>query len=172
MAEYQTGDATGGIAHYNPGNAQWQVNLDITNSSFLKKQINAFLLYGDSLFIAGDYGVSLFHKRTFEFRDSYVRFGNFSALNKVNGLMILGDNIWIATAIGAATASLSSSNLISPTAWRTYTSSNGLPSDSVKTIFSLDNLVYVGTDAVSHISMGRHGQLWMHSAHCRFNMLS
>ncbi|MGD0339256.1 MAG: two-component regulator propeller domain-containing protein [Bacteroidota bacterium] len=141
-----TGDATGGIAHYNPGNGQWQVNLDITNSSFLKKQINAFLLYGDSLFIAGDYGVSLFYKRTLEFRDSYVRFGNFSALNKVNGLMILRDNIWIATAIGAATASLSSSNLISPTAWRTYTSSNGLPSDSVKTIFSLDSIVYVGTD--------------------------
>ncbi len=141
-----TGDATGGLAHYDPGMARWQVNLDITNSNFTKKQINEFFLYGDSLFIAGDYGVSLFHKRAFEFRDSYVRFGNLPVQNTVNGILILGDNLWIATANGVAVASLSSSNLISPTAWQIYTTAKGLPSDSVKTIFTLNGVVYVGTN--------------------------
>lgn len=139
------GDATGGLSRYDPVKAQWQINLDITNSSFLDKQINAFLLHGDSLFIAGDYGVSLFDKRAFEFHDSYVRFGNFTAQNKVNDILIVGDSIWIATASGVAVASLLSSNLISPNAWQTYTSAQGLPSDSVTTIFSINNVVYAGT---------------------------
>jgi ligand-binding sensor domain-containing protein len=141
-----TGDASGGLAYFDPGTARWSVSLDITNSSFVKKGINAFLHHGDSLFVAGDYGVSLFHKRSFEFRDSYIRFGNFAAQKKVNGMVILGDNIWIATVSGVAVASLSASNLISPAAWQTYTTAKGLPSDSIKTIFTLNGVVYAGTN--------------------------
>ncbi len=141
-----TGDASGGLAHFDPGLARWSVSLEITNSSFVKKGINAFLHHGDSLFIAGDYGVSLFHKRSFEFRDSYIRFGNFAAQKKVNGMVILGDNIWIATVSGVAVASLSASNLISPAAWQTYTTEQGLPSDSITTIFTVNGVVYAGTN--------------------------
>jgi streptogramin lyase len=141
-----SGDVNGGLAHYDPEQARWEVNLDITNSSFLTKQINAFLLHGDSLFIAAGYGVSLFNRTAFEFRDSYIRFGNFSAQNKVNGMLILGDSLWLATANGAAVGSLKSSNLISPTAWHTFSSADGLPSDSVNAIFSFNGIVYAGTN--------------------------
>jgi hypothetical protein len=141
-----TGDASGGLAYFDPSAARWSTSRDITNSSFVNKRINALLHHGDSLFVAADYGVSLFYKQAFEFRDSYIRFGNFAAQKKVNGMVILGDDIWIATVSGVAVASMSASNLISPSAWQTYTTAQGLPSDSVQTIFTIGGMVYAGTN--------------------------
>ncbi len=113
------GTQSGGLAHYTPSSGRWQINLDITQSTVsiaAQKQINGFLSSGDSLYIFGEFGVALFHKRAFEFGDTYNHFISPSS----NCALIAQGKIWIGTDKGVEVAWLSSSNLVSPDSWQSY----------------------------------------------------
>ncbi len=116
----------------------------IKESSYIQKRIRNFFVQGDSLFIASDFGVTVYLVSRSEFGDTYANFG-FPVQAKVNAILLQRNQLWVATDQGVASASLSASNLSSPTAWKRYQTSEGLPSITISSVVALHDTVVVGT---------------------------
>jgi ligand-binding sensor domain-containing protein len=140
------GAATGAIDIYDPVLQQWQYVQDILFSNIPRKGITNFLSLRDSVYIASEFGLSLFVESRFEFRETYSKFGSFPSSIRVNSVALAGGKLWVATPSGAASADISNVNLSSPSAWTTYTSANGLPSNSVNAVASFNGTIYAATD--------------------------
>lgn len=123
--------ASGLIDIYDPAKA---------NDSFLRVeeyrdfQIYDFLAQGDSMYIALDLGVSLYDVARDEVKETYKNLGRRfpSATTTVTALFIDGRELWAATDIGIARTSLDLPNLLAPESWTNYTTSEGLPSATVR----------------------------------------
>lgn len=108
--------------------------------------INDLVAAGDSVLVAFDNGVSLYVKSDREVKESYYSLGKFEDRTAVNKLFLDGSTIWAATNSGIAKSSLEIVNLKDPTSWRNYTISNGLPSNTVRSIAKVGDSIYVATD--------------------------
>lgn len=149
------GAMSGSIDVYSVSANTWQHISDIsTASGKTKKGIYRFYFVGDSVFIATDFGVSVFSQQRFEFEDSYEKLGTFSSPTRANSVIVYDGRIWIATAQGIASASTRSLNLKDPAAWTNYLASSGLPSNSVNALGLYAGRLYAGTDAGLSIFTG------------------
>ncbi|HLF20236.1 MAG TPA: two-component regulator propeller domain-containing protein, partial [Bacteroidota bacterium] len=122
----------------------WREIRDIAVSNRIQRSIKKFVQRGDSMFVASDFGVSVYRMSKREFGDTYSNFG-FSSPALVNSVLIQGNRIWVATTQGLATALRSSINLTSPTSWTTYGLGNGLPSLNVKSTSLFNDTLVAGT---------------------------
>ncbi|MFN3428288.1 MAG: two-component regulator propeller domain-containing protein [Candidatus Thermochlorobacter sp.] len=89
-------------------------------TQFANRAIRKFFVHGDSLYVANDFGLSLFIASRREFRASYIRFGAFASGTAVRDVVIAQNHIIVATALGVARARLSSTNLSAPTEWESF----------------------------------------------------
>ncbi|MEK6566484.1 MAG: hypothetical protein AABZ41_07250, partial [Bacteroidota bacterium] len=91
------GSTDGSISLYDNG---WRRIMDIALSNRLQKSIRKFVQRGDSMFVASDFGVSVYVISKQEFADTYSNFGVSSP--GVSSVLIHAGRIWVATNQGAA----------------------------------------------------------------------
>jgi ligand-binding sensor domain-containing protein len=142
------GNSNGYIDIYDKTNDTWQHLPDIYLSTVSsKKSINQLYVRGDSVFIATEFGLSVYDTKKNDFQDSYFKFGNFSAFLSVSLLKIIGNNIYVVTSSGMAVGNLKNPNLLSPDSWKTYTvtKANSSSLDEITAIESFNDKVYIGT---------------------------
>lgn len=150
-----TGTESGIVHAYDPEKTTWNYVTDIAISDKPSRRINALIASGDSILIATDFGLSVFSKYRFEFRDTFLKFGSFPSQSKVQTVILTKDRgeVWVGTPSGLAFASLASPNLSAPESWRVFTTAEGLQSNNVEAIGTIRSVpqsaqlsVVVGTD--------------------------
>ena len=139
--------ASNGFLHsFNPESNQWLYVPDIYTQQVPQKQINGLTVYGDTLFVLSDIGVSVLSVSRSEFGDTYRRFG--STPNQLNGsataIQLFHDSLWVATRSGIAVTPASAPNPSAPESWQVFTSLQGLPSNAVSGLAVLDDTLYAG----------------------------
>lgn len=114
------------------------------------QSINDMVVFGDSIYVGLDIGVSLFLVDKKEVKEIYRNLG-FAVGDEiqqvqVNSILLDGTEIWVATNSGVAHSSLTFSALQAPASWTTYTTINGLPSNLVREVALLSDTLYAATD--------------------------
>lgn len=143
------GASTGIIHVYFPSTGTWRYIHDIATSNQTDKRINSLSIHGDTVLISTRFGLSLFHRRRFEFGDTYTKFGSIPPNVKIScaSAVIAQDSIWVAisngTINGVAVAGLATGNLLPPEAWSVRT----LPSPGIVplAVTFWNNRIYTGT---------------------------
>lgn len=139
------GSANGLIDVYNPATNSFSTIRDIFNSDKTNKGINSFVVKGDTIFAATDYGISLIDSKSFFFYDTYFKFGTFSSNIKVNKIY-LGNLLYVATESGVAIQKPGTTNLSAPESWNVYSLSNGLPSLKISDITIFGGKILAASD--------------------------
>ncbi|MBI5648542.1 MAG: hypothetical protein HY962_16550 [Ignavibacteriae bacterium] len=140
------GAATGALNILEPGGG-WISVLDIARATDKPQRgINAIRTKEGRIYIATDFGVSVYNPVTREFTETWQKFGALPAQSSVKDIYFTGQSIWIATAEGIAHGDAGSANLQDPSSWTSYTAADGLPSKVVSTIVSYGGTIVVGTD--------------------------
>jgi len=122
-----SGSSVGTIHVLTPPSSFRFVN-DIAQANQTNKRINALVAAGDTLLICTDFGLSIFNIPSFEFGDTYTKFGNLPTTRRyaVASAAIYGGRIWAAisdeqTVHRVVFASLSNPNILPPEAWTVTT---------------------------------------------------
>jgi len=109
-------------------------------------KINDIVYQKNSLYLALDFGISLFLIDKEEINSTFRALGDFSINTPVHKLFVHEDKLWAASEQGIASVELNSPNLQDPQFWRNYTVNNGLSSNTV-TGFAVNNgMLYVSTE--------------------------
>jgi ligand-binding sensor domain-containing protein len=143
------GAANGVIHVLTPQTGVLRSLLSIANSNQTNKGINSLSVYGDTLLISTEFGLSLFRISKFEFGDTYTLFGSIPQGTRVAVLsaVMFEGTLWATINAGTsnsfvARASLSDPNLIAPSAWTLYTVT---PGALVTAVTVANGRVYAGT---------------------------
>ncbi len=143
------GASNGVIQVLAPETGVFQTLLSIANSGQTNKAINSFSVYGDTLLISTDFGLSIFRIEKFEFGDTYTLFGSIPQGTRVSVLsaVIFQGYYWAAITDGQASsyvarASLTDPNLIAPSAWTLF---KVAPGALVSGVAVSNGRVYAGT---------------------------
>ncbi len=117
-----TGTAGGFLQSYSPSTGQWKYIADIFRESAPQKKIIALAVFGDTLFIASEIGVSEYLIARDEFRFTARRFGVSPQLvGNITTVAVYLDSIWIGSANGIASAFRADANLSAPGSWHVRT---------------------------------------------------
>ncbi|MFC1563939.1 two-component regulator propeller domain-containing protein [candidate division KSB1 bacterium] len=108
-------------------------------------EINDIVIDGNSIYLAMDFGISLFLIDKEEVNSNFRVLGNFPVNTQVNSMFLSEGRIWAATERGIASADLASPNLQDPQFWINYTVSEGLPANSVTGFEELNGTIFAGT---------------------------
>lgn len=125
---------------YNPKTG-WKHISDIKNSGFSNAKINDIVSYNGKVYIAGGFGLTVFNPIENIFIEDVKRFGNFPPQVEVKKILILNNEIWLATTNGVAKASLGNS-IADKNLWTTYTDTSGIDEKNLIDIIELNNKVY------------------------------
>lgn len=136
--------SSGHLNRYLSGEDRWELIED-----YKGQEIQDFVIFGDSIYVALDIGVSLYLINKQEVKETYRNLG-LSADNSVtkvaaNHIIIDGTDIWVSTDKGLAQSSLLLANLQAPASWQAFTQSNGLPSNFVNQLVVFENTPYAAT---------------------------
>jgi|GEM_PF-2152551 len=145
------GHASGHIQHYSPQLDRWK-----TIGDYEDHPVTCLVKTGDTLWVGLDIGVSLYRLDRDEVKETYRRFGRFSADLTVNSLAVDKQKLWVATDEGVAAASLAQVNLLDPAAWQIYDESDGLPDQQVRRIqANAGEVVVASNSGAARYSNGR-----------------
>jgi len=139
------GSENGIIDIYDPVTNTSSSILDIFNSGRSSKAINQLSVTGDTIIVASDFGISLIDSKTLLFLDTFFKFGSFPSNIGVNSIFNNG-LIYAATISGIAVQKPGAVNLSAPESWNVFTSTNGLPSNSISKIVSFNSILFAGTN--------------------------
>lgn len=103
---------------YQPNNGTVEQILDIAGSNIKGKRINELKVFGDTVFVSTEYGLSLVNTKTLAFYDSITKFGDFQTESNVSSATKL-DRIYVSTDKGIAVQKEGFENLTAPSAWET-----------------------------------------------------
>jgi len=121
------GYESGAVSFFALSDERFSTFLELTRvTQFANRTIRKFFVRGDSLYVATDFGLSLFVVSRREFRENYIRFGTFASGTAVRDVLIAQGQLIVATALGLARASLRSTNLNAPTEWQSFAVSGGI----------------------------------------------
>ncbi len=140
------GTADGNIDVYNPADKSIHIIQDIYNSNYPSKQINYLKAYGDTIYAATDFGVSLINANNFLFFDTIVKFGSFTTGTPVNSIVKIKNRIYACFQSGMAVQKKGVQNLLAPESWNVYTILDGLPSKNCIKAIGFQDSVIVATD--------------------------
>ena len=119
-----------------------------TIEDYRGREITALALRNDTLFVGLDIGLSIYLTSRSEVRETYRRLGtDFQVEIPVRDILLRSGEIWVATDEGVASSRLDYINLLDPQSWTDYTTSDGLPSGSVRSLISYEGMIYAGTSA-------------------------
>ncbi len=113
------GSSTGTIDIVDPVSNSVMPILDIYNSAIQQKGINDFIISGDSILIATDFGISVINANDLLFIDTYSHFGSLSSNIKVKSIY-KGSLIYAGLENAMAVQKPGAPNLSSPEAWNVY----------------------------------------------------
>jgi len=167
------GASDGSLNVLDPESEVWYSINDIRESTRRNKAIRGFAESGDTLLIAGEFGVSVYLLTREEFADTYFSFG-FSGTPLVTSVAIAGDRVWVGSSLGVAFGSRSSRDLTSPSGWTIRTAFPAM-SASITALAPTSSGIVAGStngacifDGVSATSIpeiaGRNVTAVMHSA--------
>ena len=144
---------TGVIQRYDPGSGIWE-RID----DYLDHPVSCLTLYGDSLFVGLDIGISLYRISRKEVRETYRHLGTgFQIDIPVSRVVIDEGIIWALTSDGVARADLKTSNLLDPENWDSITELGGLETAQLTDIISYDQTIFVSaSNGVSR----KQGETW------------
>jgi len=131
------------LNRYQPSTGQW---LEIDH--YQDEIIYDMHILNDSLFLALDFGVSLFNTLDVEVKDNFQNLGQTGTIKKIAAISIYShaNKLWVATDEGVAVAPLDPGvNLQSPVIWTTYKSQDGLNANKINAISSLKDTIYAAT---------------------------
>ncbi len=145
-----TGTSTGVIHVLNPGDETWRYVLDIAATNQTNKQINRIVVYGDTVLLCTEFGLSLFRRHLYEFGDTFTKFGTLSTNVRIRVLdaAVYDGKLWAAVSDGQgndriAMADLSNPNLLPPEAWTLMTV--GTPPVTPLSLNVFNGRLYAGT---------------------------
>lgn len=118
---------------------------DIKNSRFSKPRINDIVFKDSIAFVAGGFGITIFHIYDKVFLRTPTKLGTFQPNTEVNQILLHNDNIWLATASGIACANINS-QLINPEVWKNYSQLNGLPEENTTNLCAIGDEIYFSTN--------------------------
>jgi ligand-binding sensor domain-containing protein len=123
-----SGTSTGVIHVLDPDNGTWLYIQDIAATNQTNKQINRIVVYGDTVFICTEFGLSIFRRRLSEFGDTFTKFGTLPTNVRIRVLdaAVYDGKLWAAVSDGQgndriAVADLSNPNLLPPESWTLQT---------------------------------------------------
>ena len=138
------GASDGAVNVYDSAAGRWLLIDDIRLSNKIQRRIHRFRTHGDTVFVVSSFGVLVFRTSRWEFGDTYANFG-FVTSPDVRDVVVAADTVWVATSLGMAAASLHAVNLSAPSSWTIYDTSEGLPSNDVRSLEAADDTLLVGT---------------------------
>ena len=113
----------------------------------------------DTLFVGLRIGVSLYLVSRREVKETYRRLGpRFPVEIPVTDIAVTEGVIWVGTSQGVAFASLANPNLLDPRSWSNVTDEDGLPSNQVQALSTIDGDVFIGTTG-GILRIPAHGDL-------------
>jgi len=140
------GASNGYLQSLQPTKSKWGYYEDISILPTPEKAINKLSVFGDTLFICSEIGLSVFKISQNMFGDTFMKYGSTPQISgNVKSILLKDDSIWIATKNGLASAWRYHPNLVAPQSWRVYQTSNGLPSNNIASLAAFSNNIYVGT---------------------------
>lgn len=139
------GSINGKIDVYDPSTGVIDHIFDIFNSNKNLKMINKLFVNGDSIFVASEFGLSIIDAKTYDFLDSFVKFGSMTSNTSVQYVMA-EDILYLATTSGLAKQKPNATNLSAPESWEIYDRNHGLPSKDVHKIARYKGDLIVSTD--------------------------
>lgn len=158
-----SGTSSGVIHILTPSEVSWRYILDIATTSQTNKKINRITMYGDTVLICTEFGLSIFRRTGFEFGDTFTKFGSLTGNVRVSvqDAAIYGGSVWAAVTDGQnthriAVARLSTTNLLPPDAWSLL--SVGPPSAVPKSIAVFNGSLIAGTTQGVYVL---HGETWV-----------
>jgi len=151
------GSSIGTIDVYNPSNHSWKTIRDISLSNQPSKGIRAFLALGDTMLIGTDFGISVFRKSRWEFKDTFLKIGALPAQIPVTRIALIRDTLWVGTTQGVACA-WRYSPLFSPSSWKTYQLADGLPSIAIRDLADSPRGVVAATSQGAAVF---NGSMWI-----------
>jgi len=116
-----------------PSSGRWTTYRD-----YAGHVIHDLFPHGDSIFVSLDIGVSLYDASRWEVKETYK-------LGATLATLVRGREIWAAGESGVRQANLDFPNLMAPTAWTVYTTTNGLQDNLTTSICASEDLLIVGT---------------------------
>jgi ligand-binding sensor domain-containing protein len=159
LGDIWTGTSTGVLHILSPTDGSWRYVLDIALTNQTNKRINRLAVYGDTILICTDFGLSVFDREKFEFGDTFSKFGNLSIGVRISvwDAAIYDGKIWAAISDGQgnnrlAVASLSNPNLLPREAWSLQIVGGALGAPVALSVFN--NQLYAGTSAGLYVLQG------------------
>ncbi|MCS6808870.1 MAG: hypothetical protein RML40_07685 [Bacteroidota bacterium] len=98
----------------------WSLIPDIFTANLPRKRINAFLLYNNLVFIAGDFGLTVFDPRRRVFAETVQRFASLQPGTAVRQLLLANNRLWAATDNGVVSAPLGLRTYANPDVWTVH----------------------------------------------------
>jgi hypothetical protein len=141
----------GGIDVLNPTNGEIIFLGDILRAdNFSPRGINDFLIEGNNLYVATDFGIVNYDLINLLVTDSYTKLGVLNRGLAVNDISIEGDSIYAATAEGIAYASLSDELEFSQN-WINLNADNGFVSEPVLAVEAIGGRIYATTNSQNQV---------------------
>lgn len=143
------GSADGTLHNFRPSLGRWSYVSDIALLPAAQKRINGLAVWGDSLIVLSEVGVSVYSIPRGEFSDSYLRFGPPAGFltGSVTSVVRFGGRTWVGTGGGIASTPASNPNPTEPSTWTVYRTTEGLPSNVVNALLVLGDTLYCATSA-------------------------
>jgi ligand-binding sensor domain-containing protein len=136
------GFSDGSLNNFFPETNTWEFVQDYIGHFIYDLQV-----FGDSLLVALDIGVSLYDIKKAEVKETYKNLGwHLPVEIPVKSISMNGRDIWIATESGIAASSFDLANLMAPESWTNYTISHGLPSKNIQKIVVFRDSIFAATD--------------------------
>ncbi len=111
------GESDGSIDEVNSAGEVTRSQRDITNSSFLSKEITNLDVSGDTLFACTPFGVVLISRGTFQSLNTYSHFVPNQSTVQANAATVYHGNIYVASQFGISFGPQSAVNLAAPDQW-------------------------------------------------------
>ncbi len=141
----------GGIDVLNPDTGEITFLGDILRAdNFSPRGINDFLIEGNNLYVATDFGIVNYDLINLFVTDSYTKLGILNRGLPVNDISIQGDSIYVATAEGIAYASMSDELEFSEN-WLNYNSDNGFVSEPVLALEAIEGRIFASTNSENRV---------------------
>jgi ligand-binding sensor domain-containing protein len=149
---------SGGMIHvYTPSKNLFRYIPDITTTNQTNKKINNILVFGDSVLICSEFGLSVFRNDRFQFGDTYTKFGQLAGTIRVSvtSAATFGGKLWAIVSdrqsvTRIASARLSNPNLLPPEAWTLEAIGQAVP----RHLAVFNNRLYVGTSGGVFVQSG------------------
>ncbi len=144
-SRFWAGTQEGTINVITPQTGEINKILDISSTSMSLKEINDIFPWGDTIYIATDFSVSLINTESLLFIDTYQKFGSFLSAIPVY-TVFRSDILYAATESGLAVQKRDAVNLSAPESWDIYSYNSDIPAGIIYRFALYRDVVLAATD--------------------------